>query len=173
MLHGKELLYQSPPGSGGNDGVLPTVWDPLWANYDNLTLQQITAFQNMPPALLRYLAQMRWQAEISGVTLNAIPLTTQDRDQQKIAGLKQAFDNGAITGTVAFSDAAGNTQIVDATATTAIYRGVVTFVQQTYATAASLKAAINATPPTVTTRVQIDQAFAAIAPNSPSVQMLK
>ena len=159
-------FYESPAGSGKNDGHLPTVYVQGWNKFDNLTPAQVVAFQSFPPDLIDYAGQRRWLAEISGVTVAGVPLTTNDRDQAKIGQLKQAFDNGALTGTVAFSDAAGNTQTVDATAATAIYRGVVTFVQSTYSTYAQVKAGVSSS--TITTRKQIDAAYALIAPNSPS-----
>jgi hypothetical protein len=160
--------YQSPPGSGGNDGALPKVWDPGYQNYINLTPQQVVAFQSMPQALLLYAGTRRWMAEISGTTVAGVPLTTQDRDQSKISQLKQAYDTGVKTGTTSFSDAVGNTQVVDAAAVTAIYTGIVLFVDATYETYATLKAGIKAAQPTITTRKQIDTAYAAISPNSPS-----
>jgi hypothetical protein len=163
-------LYQSPPGSGTNNGALPTTYDPTWQNYINLTPAQVVAFQSFPQDLLRYLQTRRWLAEISGITINNIPLTTQYTDQAKIAQLKQAFDNGAITGPVSFFDAQNNIRQVNATAATVIYNAMVTFVQSVYTTAATLQNGINATPPTITTRAQIDAAIAAIAPNSPSAK---
>ena len=42
------LLYQSPPGSGGNDGALPTAYDPKWQFWTNLTPAQIEKFQSFP-----------------------------------------------------------------------------------------------------------------------------
>ncbi len=162
-----ERDYQSPPNSGGNDGALPTVYVPQWNGYTNLSEAQKTAFRGFPQDLMVYSQLRRWGAEISGTTVAGIPLTTQDRDQQKIAALKQAFDTGVIS-SVQFFDASGAVQTVNAAAATAIYSGVVTFVQSTYTTAATLQAQILAK--TVTTRAQIDAAYAAIAPNSPSAQ---
>jgi hypothetical protein len=159
--------YQSPLGSGGNDGVLPKTYDPAWQAYVNLTPAQIFAFQSFPKDLVKYASLQRWRAEISGITIAGIPLTTQWSDQQKISALKQAFDAGAIS-QVSFFDADGNVQSVNAAAATAVFTGVVQFVQSTYNTLATLVAGINAATPTVTTRKQIDTAIAAVAPNSPS-----
>lgn len=162
-----DILYHSPPGSGGNDGALPTVYDPAWMRFTNLTPAQIVAFQGFPQDLLLYASTRRWLAEISGTTVSGIPLNTQDRDQAKVSQLKQAFDAGVIAGgTVSFSDATGNIQTVNAATATALYAAIVAFVQSTYTTYANLFAGINAK--TITTRKQIDAAYAAIAPNSPS-----
>lgn len=160
--------YQSPPGSGINDGALPQVFDTTWQGYTNLSAAQVAAFQAFPQDLLAYVSLRRWLAEESGITALGVPITTRASDQDKISQLKQGFDTGAITGTVSFSDAAGNTQTVNAAAATAIYTAVVQFVQSTYTAMANLKAGIKATPPTITKRSQIDAALAAIAPNSPS-----
>ncbi len=165
-----ERFYQSPPDSGNNDGALPKSYDPLWQGYTNLTQAQVAAFKSFPEDLAIHLKFRRWQAEISGTTVGGIPLSTQDRDQLKIAALKQAFDTGALTGTIPFFDAAGNVHVVDAAAATAIYNGVVAFVAQTFKTAAQLDAAVKAASPTITSRAQIDAAYAAIAPNSPSAK---
>jgi hypothetical protein len=42
------LLYQSPSGSGSNDGALPTHYDPKWQLWTNLTKEQIEKFQSFP-----------------------------------------------------------------------------------------------------------------------------
>ena len=57
--------YQSPPGSGGNDGALPTTYDPAWQTYTNLTQAQIAAFAHFPQDLLIYAHQRRWEAQIT------------------------------------------------------------------------------------------------------------
>jgi hypothetical protein len=41
-------FFQSPPGSGGNDGAMPLAYEPLWQYFTNLTPAQIAAFQAMP-----------------------------------------------------------------------------------------------------------------------------
>jgi hypothetical protein len=153
-----------------NGPAEPTAYDSTWQIYTNLTAAQIAWFESQPADLLNYASTRRWLAEISGTTVAGVPLGTQDRDQAKIAQIKQAFDNGALTGSVSFSDAAGNTQSVTAAMATQIYNGVVAFVQGTYMAYAALKAGIQATPPTVTSRAQIDAAFAEIAPGSPSAR---
>lgn len=170
VISGPNRTYFSPPNSNGNDGALPTVYDSNWQAFNNLTPQQVLAFQSFPQDLVKYAANQRWLAESSGVTIGGISVTTMDRDQAKVAQLKQAFDNGAIppTTVIPFFDANGNIQSVNAAVATILYNGVVAFVESTFKTAATLVAGINATPATITTRKQIDAAYAAIAPNSPS-----
>lgn len=153
-----QRLYTGP--------VVPLTYDPSYQTFTNLTPAQIVAFESFPQALSFYLRDRRWKAEISGFTFHGIPLTTLDRDQAKVGQLKQGFDTGAITGTVPFFDAAGNVQIVDSATASAIYNAVVNFVQLTFSVAASLQTGIG--NGTITTRLQIDQALAAVAPNSPS-----
>lgn len=148
--------------------AIPTTYDPLWPSYTNLTPAQILSFQSFPQDLIKYLMTRRWLAETSGITVGGIKLNTQLSDQQKIAALKQGFDNGAITGSVSFFDASGNVQSVNSATATALYNSIVSFVQSTYSTAATLQSGVNANPATVTTRKAIDAAYAVIAPNSPS-----
>lgn len=163
-------LYESPPGSGHNDGALPTVYISGWQKFTNLTVQQVVAFESLPEALILYTKERRWQAEISGITVNGALITTALADQQKIAGLKQAIDNATITGNSNFFDGNGNVQDLSPAQVTAMYNAVVSFVKATYDTAATLVTGINATPPSVTTRKAIDAAYAAFAPNSTSAK---
>lgn len=157
----RQKFYQSPPGSNGNDGALPTTWDADWQVFTNLTTPQIAAFQGMPQDLLFYAAHRRWVKEISGTTVKGIPVGTQDRDQAKISQLKQAFDAGALSGVVAFNDAAGKTQMLDADGVTALYYAIISFVQKTYSAFASLKSGIAAK--TISSRAQVDAAYENIA----------
>jgi len=138
----------------------PVTYDPAWQTYTNLSPTQIAIFQAFPQDLVKYARNKRWQVEISNLTLpNGIQLDMSDTSQRKIAGLKQAFDNGALTGTVPFVAMDGVHQ-VDAAAVTAVYDACVARVQGTYTVLATLLAGINATPQTITTRAQVDAAFA-------------
>lgn len=143
--------YSGPP--------IPVTYDPLWTLFTNLTPEQVAAFQSFPQDLLKYAKPRRWLAETSGLTLNGIPIATQDRDQQKIAMLKQALDDGVLTGNIQFFDGAGNVQVMTPAQVTAMYTAVVKFVEATYDTAATVVAGIKAG--TITTRKQIDAAYAA------------
>lgn len=158
-------LYQSPPNSGSNDGAAPQNYDPLWQAFVNLTPSQILAFQSFPQDLIKYTSIRRWQAELSGVTVGGIPLTTDSESQSKISQLKQAFDTGAIS-QVSFKDATGNFHSVDLAAATAVYTGVVQFIQALRDAEATIVTGINGS--TITTRKQIDAAIGPLAPSSVS-----
>lgn len=41
-------LFQSPPGSGGNDGAMPLSYDMRWQYFTNLTPDQIGWFKAQP-----------------------------------------------------------------------------------------------------------------------------
>jgi hypothetical protein len=42
------LLYESPAGSKGNDGALPSEYDTKWQLWTNLTKEQVEKFQSFP-----------------------------------------------------------------------------------------------------------------------------
>jgi hypothetical protein len=65
--------FESPIGSGGNDGATPTAYDPLWQYFTNLTPAQIAAFQAMPEWAV-FLAKV--QADPSGTSI-PVPAPTQ------------------------------------------------------------------------------------------------
>lgn len=170
----RKRLYQSPPGSKGNDGALPTSYDSTWQTYTNLTPAQVQWFYSQPQFLSgKYLPTRRWHAEISGttVTINGatVSLGTQDRDQNRISTLKQDLASGVLT-TTTFRDLAGNWHQVDAAATAAIHATVAQFREQTYQLAAQLDAGIKAG--TITSPQQIDAAYAVKFPNSLSAKIV-
>src|SRR5690242_10426132 len=103
----------------GLNGALPTVYDPNWQRYTDLSPAQIAAFQAFPQDLAKYIALRRWQTEIcsalpatgkpnyitlpnDGSAVAGIQLVTDADSQRKIAALKQALDNGAVTEPVLF-----------------------------------------------------------------------
>jgi len=177
------IYYQSPPGSGGNDGALPTTYDPLWQYYVNLTQEQIAAFQAFPEDLVKYTAHRRWQWEISatssdglgpaqhyltipadGTAIAGMQVYADDRSQNKISYLFQGTTSGAFThgpaGTTPFLARNGTYWLAHADIT-ALYGYVMRWIQQSYVTAANLYDQINVSPPTVTSRAQVDAAFQA------------
>jgi hypothetical protein len=166
-----QRLYQSPPGSGQNDGTLPQVYDVTWQTYTNLTPAQIAAFKSFPQFLNFYAGLRRWLAEISGtaVTYNSvlIPLATDDRSKLLVAAMRQAVDDGLIA-TAAFVDVSGNSHTLDVNGVKAVHQAIMGFVQALFAAHVSVIVGINATPQTITNPLQIDAVFAPLAPNSPS-----
>lgn len=53
-------LFESPPGSGGNDGAMPTSYNFNWQFFTNLTTSQIAWFR----------AQPDWAAFVTQVNAN-------------------------------------------------------------------------------------------------------
>jgi hypothetical protein len=157
-------IYESPPGSRSNDGALPTVYDPGWQVFNNLTPQQITAFQSFPQDLTAYASTKRWHKEIANntagfITVNNIPVDMSESNRALLLGLARAADRNINGGTFSFTDngvgitltAAQGISLVDA---------VMSYIQTCRTTEKTMLDGINAK--TITTRAQIDTAFAAI-----------
>lgn len=143
---------------------VPTTYDPQWIFFTNLTPTQVLAFQAFPQELAKYVGTKRWLTEIAAITLpSGINIDMNALSQQKIAALKQAIDNGTIVVPVGGFPfiALDGVHMLSAADITNLYTSVVHAVQATYSVAADLIAQINAT--TITTRAQIDAAFAAIS----------
>ena len=155
----------------GLNGAIPTVYDPDWGTYTDLSPAQIAAFQAFPQDLMDYASVQRWQAEFSGtaVTYNSvlIPLTTDDRSKALVIGMRQAVDDALVT-SVSFIDASGNSHTLDVNGVKAVHGAIMTFVQTLFAAQVGVNAAI--TGATITKRSQIDAIYASIAPNSPSAK---
>lgn len=77
--------YQSPPGSGANDGKPPTAYDVGWQKYTNLNSEQIAAFQGFPQDLQFYATQKGWQLEQKGFSTSGI-------NKSYIAAMRSAVD---------------------------------------------------------------------------------
>ncbi len=71
-----EKLFESPVGSGGNDGVLPPTYDPQWQFFRNLTPNQIAWFQAQPDWLVFYASTSGWHKEINGITVDGVSVET-------------------------------------------------------------------------------------------------
>jgi len=159
-----ERLYTGP--------AVPATYDPTWQGYTNLTPAQIAAFQAMPQDLIKYAGQRRWQKEIgstvqgvsylsqSYITVGGIQVTTNDGDLIRLLGLNE-WAKANPNGTTSFTDNGVAVSITAAQAA-ALFAAVMAFIQACRQAEATLIAGINATPPTVTSRAQVDAAFAAI-----------
>lgn len=148
--------------------AIPTTYDLAWQTYTNLNDAQKAWFGSQPPFLTKCVGQARWQKEIAQLTIvstntvvNGMVLDMSADSQRKIAGLKQAVDNGALTGSIPFIAVNGIFTLAGADVS-ALYQACVARVQATYTVAATLLGGINASPPTVTTKAQIDTAMAAV-----------
>jgi hypothetical protein len=111
--------------------------------------------------LLAYSADQRWQKEVGGITVNGMYMPTDEQTQYTLTG--------AVTMVQVTPDTTIQWKIADGTFITLpgpelvlLAQAVATHVQNCFSTEANLSTGIQATPPTTTTRAQIDQAYAAI-----------
>ena len=108
--------------------------------------------------LVTHAADRRWQKEVGGIVVDGIPVATDDRAKLMITGARvAAMADPAWTTTWHGTD--GNSYPVDAAAMVAISDAVQAHVNATFATFATVKAAIEAGA--ITTAAQVDAAFAA------------
>lgn len=107
--------------------------------------------------LIKYAADLRWQREVGGVVVGGVPVATDDRSKVMITGARVAAGADPDWSTV-WHGADGQTYPVDAAAMVAISDAVQAHVNSSFATFASVKAAIDAGE--ITTTDEIDAAFA-------------
>lgn len=107
--------------------------------------------------LLAYARDRRWQVEIGGITISGVPVATDDRSKMMVIGARVAAAANPNWSTV-WQGTDGNGYPIDAQAMIAISDAVHSHVNATFATLATVLAAIAAQ--TITTREEIDQAFA-------------
>lgn len=125
------------------------------------TLKDIQdARKDVTTDLIAHAADARWQREQGGITLpGGVEIATDTAAQTKISAAKSAFDNGALTGSIAFKAVNGWMDADDA-AVTAVYQSVVNHVQACYAKEREVVAEIASG--TITSPEQIDAAFGAL-----------
>lgn len=165
-----------PQRVSGLNGALPTTYDPAWQGYTDLTPAQIAAFQAFPQDLVKYAGARRWQKEncfvVAGITYLSQNYITVDGIQvvapaqnaglllglaywaQRNPGKTTSFTNNGTAVTITTDQALS------------ICDGVTAYVQACRSAEALLLGEINATPPAVTSRAQIDAEFAAISQGS-------
>lgn len=153
--------------SGLKQGALPLVYDPKWPTFTDLAPQQIAKYQSFEEDLIKYARAMRWRKEHSQdgktakITLpNGVEVAMDDVSRMRINGLKQAFDAGAVKKITFF--AVNGPQPMDAKAFDKLYGWVIRYEQATFTMCAKLLDDITAEPPTVTSRAEIDAAYAQI-----------
>lgn len=157
-------FYESPPGSGGNDGATPTVYDPNWQYYTNLTPNQIAWFSSQPQYLVSYAYAQRRQKE-TGVlgpqlTVAGMPVNTNDRAVADLANVAMTATRGA---TAVFHIAInGVVYTLSAVQALALFDNTNKFLNACRTVETQMVTGANATPPTITSTSQIDAAFAAI-----------
>lgn len=154
-------LYDNP--------AIPTVWDPNWPNYVDLTTAQVAAFEAFPQDLIRYAGTIRWYYEIRSfpqsssmpnpyITVAGITVVTNTDNLTKITALAlDAQLNNADTYSITVNGTVFN---LNATQAIALFNGVRAYVQQCRNIEAQMINGINAN--TITSRSQIDTAFAVL-----------
>lgn len=146
---------QPPPYYHDGNVIVPPEFDAVAAQ---LVASGVHASK---PELLAYAAMRRWEKEVGGVTVSGVAVATDDRSKQMILGARiAAVADGTFTTQWVGSD--GSIVSLNATQIIAISNAVLAHVQACFSTFATVEAAVNATPPTITARAAIDTAFAAI-----------
>lgn len=110
-------------------------------------------------SLLHYAEQRRWEKETAGITVAGVPIATDDRSKQMVLGARVAAmaDENFTTNWVA---ADGAIYQLDAATVTAISDAVLAHVRACFAVYATVRQEIATN--TITTKAQVDAAFAAI-----------
>lgn len=106
--------------------------------------------------LRAYARERRWQAEIAGIIIAGVPVSTDDRSKMMIIGARMAAEADPDWATV-WQGADGGSYPLDATAMIAISDAVQAYVNTTFATLATVLNDIDAGD--ITTREEIDSAF--------------
>jgi hypothetical protein len=153
----------------GPDGVIaggPLPWDfgdTVLAAFATLTAAKAARLAPPPPPpvdLHAYAASVRYQRETGGITVNGVPVATDDRSKLMITGARIAADADAGF-TTQWKLATGAFTSIDAATVIAISNAVSDFVADCFAKEAELAAAI--TGGSITTTSQVDAAFATVS----------
>jgi hypothetical protein len=108
--------------------------------------------------LVAYAADKRWRVEVGGISVDGVPVATDDRSKVMVIGARVAAQASPDWTTV-WHGADGQTYPLNAAAMIAISNAVEAHVNATFATFATVKAGIDAGE--ITTTAAIDAAFAA------------
>jgi hypothetical protein len=137
---------------------LPTPWprDDEGEQTD-AALQEVLAPYGLFATLESYAADRRWRIETSGITLSGMPVRT-DRESQALINGAFALAKDDPDTVIQFKGASGFVML-DAAAILAVGRAVAAHVQAAFAKEADVLADIA--DGTITTREQVDAAFAA------------
>lgn len=117
----------------------------------------------LPPVdLAAYAKDARDAKENGGITVQGVPIATDDRSKLLVAGARmRAQDNP--TGTEMWSAADGKEYPLPSAAIVLISQAIGAHVSACFACYAATKAALAATPPTITDQAGVDAAFAAVS----------
>jgi hypothetical protein len=132
-----------------------------------LTDDQLASLDPAPTAesiatgLLAYSGQQRWTIAQGGITVNGVPMGTDDATRQTLtSAVVLAQTDSTITVDWKLQD--GSFVQLTAAQIIGLGKAVAGFVQACFSAESTLATGINATPPTITTKAQIDAAYAAI-----------
>lgn len=148
--------------SGLQSVLIQAVGDPAAAGLSPTPPPDTVTGDGLPApdmTLLEYAALARWRKETGGILFNGLPILTDDRSKQMIMGARMAAEADPLFRTM-WAGADGNVYPLIAAQIIAISNAVAAHVNRCFEIYASVKAAIEATPPTITAKQQIDQAFA-------------
>jgi hypothetical protein len=116
---------------------------------------------SLATGLLAYSSNQRWQKEVGGITVNGIYMPTDEQTQYTLTGAVTMIQVAPDT-TIQWKIADGTFVTLPGTQLVMLAQAVATHVQNCFSTEATLATGIQASPPTITTRAQIDEAYAAI-----------
>ncbi|MDB5597364.1 MAG: hypothetical protein JWM36_4325 [Hyphomicrobiales bacterium] len=112
-----------------------------------------------PEVLLAYAADVRWRKEVGGVLANGMALSTDRESQALITGAVTFLSNSPEGTAIQFKGPAGFVSLTrDELLPIAL--AVAGHVQACFAKEREVCAAISASPPTIFTHAQVDEAFA-------------
>lgn len=165
-----KLAALAPDGSAWNEAALHSLgadcisWEadgPVVAPDLDLSGYAASAGAASKTALLAYAAAARYAKEIAGLTVAGVAVATDRVSQAQITGAWATVqaNPGAV---IQWKAADGSWSSLNASQITALANAISAHVQACFAAEATLDAAINASPPTVTATAAIDAAFAAL-----------
>ncbi|HRO00334.1 MAG TPA: DUF4376 domain-containing protein [Nitrobacter sp.] len=117
---------------------------------------QVISYGDLKADLKAYAADKRWQKEVGGITVNGVPIATDDRSKQMIMGARMAAeaDSNFTTPWVAND---GNVHTLTAAEVIAISNAVLAHVAACFATFATVAAKIDSEE--IAGAAQVDAAF--------------
>ena len=145
------------------DGTRPTAWPrDEDGRQTNASLQDVLTPFGLFASLPAYAADARFRTETGGIVVAGVPIATDDRSKTMLLGARIAAtaDPAFTTSWVA---ADGVSRQFGASEVVAVSDAVLAHVAACFRVYGEVLAAAAAVPATITTKAQVDAAFAAIA----------
>ena len=117
---------------------------------------------NTPAGLADYAKDARDAKENGGITVQGVPIATDDRSKLLVAGARMRADDNP-SGTEMWAAADGKEYPLPAAAIVLISKAIGAHVSACFTCYGQVKAAIAADPPTITDRAGVDAAYAAVS----------